>query len=506
MPALDHQRLPFTEQIAFFRAKLGNLVPTQVWTDVWKAQHDRAFMVAGAMKADLLADLAGAVEAAISEGIGIGEFRKRFDSIVDRHGWAYRGERNWRTRVIYQTNISTSYAAGRLAQLRDPGLRKLKPFWMYKHSDSVLHPRPLHVSWDGLTLPADDPWFKTHYPPNGWGCKCRVVAVSEGEAKRNGGRFGPAPDDGFNPATGEPEGIDKGWGYMPGDSVTGDLKSQIKAKRKRLPKKIAEDLEQAVLTPADPFALPEFTPAKTVKEAERLAQKIIGTPGPVKYQADADGNAMVRFSHHVSRGRFGAFKYKDGIRETIYGKAKYTGLTLETANEVNRTLIELQRECDRLGIPRLRGVKTGAGRALASMGDGVMSLSKHLKLLSVDRPSPSTAVRSSPLGEKPFTTEAYFTQPIDVLNSTLWHEFAHHIHHQFKVSSAGEYLSPPLERALVEFTKARHGSLQIPSRYGATNSKEFWAESYNLYKLGREDLIDPDLLPFIEKVEKGVLP
>lgn len=244
MPALDRARLPFAEQIAFFRAKLGNLVPTEKWTDLWKAQHDRAFMVAGAQKADLLADLFWSVERAISDGQGIGDFRKAFDAIVDEHGWAYRGERNWRTRVIYQTNMSTSYAAGRLAQLRDPDLQKLKPFWMYKHSDSVLHPRPLHVNWDGLTLPADDPWFLTHYPPNGWGCKCRVVAVSAGEAKRKGGRMGPAPDDGFDPVAQAPNGIDRGWGYMPGNTVSVDVARAIRDKSHVFPAEIGAALRR----------------------------------------------------------------------------------------------------------------------------------------------------------------------------------------------------------------------------------------------------------------------
>lgn len=242
MADIDRARLPFAEQIAFFRAKLANLLPTQTWTDVWKAQHDRAFMVAGAAKADLLADLARAVEAAIVQGTGIGEFRKQFDAAVDQAGWAYRGERNWRTRVIYRTNLSTSYAAGRLAQLRDPDLQRLKPYWMYKHSDSVLTPRPLHVSWDGLTLPADHPWFRKHYPPNDWGCMCRVVAVSESEARRNGGRLVDPPDDGFDPSTGEPAGIGKGWGYMPGDTVTDDIRQSVQEKAKLLPQQLADAL------------------------------------------------------------------------------------------------------------------------------------------------------------------------------------------------------------------------------------------------------------------------
>lgn len=208
---------PFAEQVAFFRGKLGNLVPTRKWTDVLRDQHDRAFMVAGAAKADLLSDFASAVDRAITEGKSIDAFRKDFDAIVEKNGWNYRGDRMWRTRVIYGTNMTTSYSAGRLAQLREGGFK----YWIYKHSDSVLYPRPLHVSWDGLTLTANDPWWQKHYPPNGWGCKCRVIgADSEKNAARLGGKAADAPDDGLDPKTGAPAGIDKGWDYMPGGTVS----------------------------------------------------------------------------------------------------------------------------------------------------------------------------------------------------------------------------------------------------------------------------------------------
>src|SRR3569832_722287 len=76
-------RLQFAEQLQSLRIRLGNQVPTEKWTALWKAQHDRAFMVAGAAKADLLADLAGAVEGAIAGGQSIEWFRKQFDAIVE---------------------------------------------------------------------------------------------------------------------------------------------------------------------------------------------------------------------------------------------------------------------------------------------------------------------------------------------------------------------------------------------------------------------------------------
>lgn len=230
---------PFAEQVAFFRGKLGNLVPTAKWDELWKAQHDRAFMVAGAAKADLLADLAGAVDKAIAEGETLEQFRKRFRQIVtDRgwHGWTGEGTKAgeaWRTRVIYETNLITSYSAGRLEQLRAGGYR----YWMYKHSDSR-NPRPHHRALDGVVLPADDPFWQTHYPPNGWGCRCRAVGVDgPRSAQRLGGDFNKPLPRGWNtidPKTGEPVGIDKGWGYMPGATATSTV-SALASKLNQLP-------------------------------------------------------------------------------------------------------------------------------------------------------------------------------------------------------------------------------------------------------------------------------
>jgi len=256
--SLAGAQLPFAEQIAFFRGKLGTLIPTRTWLDVQHAAHDTGFMVAGAMKADLLADFAQVVDTAIAEGKSLGWFREAFDAIVEHHGWSHTGGRDWRSKVIYQTNMSTSYSAGRLAQQRDPGLLKLAPYWMYWHNESVQHPRPLHLSWHKITLPADHPWFRTHYTPNGWGCGCRIISVSYAQAQRLGGRFGEPPDDGINERTGAPNGIDKGFAYMPGDTVTGQIRDTLRAKLATLPASIAEAL--AADLDAIPAAPPDASP------------------------------------------------------------------------------------------------------------------------------------------------------------------------------------------------------------------------------------------------------
>jgi hypothetical protein len=236
---------PFSEQLDFFRKKLN--LPTERWDDIERAAHDRAFMVAGAQGADLLTDLRGAVDKAIEQGTGLDAFRKDFKEIVAKHGWSgWTGEGSkagvaWRTKVIYQTNMATSYAAGRWKQLNDPELLKVLPYWQYKHSDSVITPRPLHVSWDGLTLPPDHPFWQTHFPPNGWGCQCRVIAVSKADflsAVANG--KGPA-----NAPTGT-DGIDTGFGYAPGANVDIPLRQMVQDKLINYPPAITKALTRDV--------------------------------------------------------------------------------------------------------------------------------------------------------------------------------------------------------------------------------------------------------------------
>jgi hypothetical protein len=184
---------------------------------------DRGFMVAGAKKSDLLADLANVVDKSIAEGKSIQWFRSEFKEIVARHGWTgWTGEGTkkgeaWRTKTIYRTNMQTSYSAGRFVQLQE------FPIWIYKHFDGQRYPRPHHVSWDGLALPKGHPFWKAHYPPQGFGCDCYVVgALTERSARRLGGDLDKAlPDDwdAINPKTGTPFGIDKNWDYAPGRSV-----------------------------------------------------------------------------------------------------------------------------------------------------------------------------------------------------------------------------------------------------------------------------------------------
>lgn len=217
--------LPFDEAIAFFRAKTR--IPTRTWTDIWHGQHARAFVVAGAMRDELLEDMQNALRKALEEGTTLAQFREDFDDIVARHGWQHRGGRNWRSRVIFDTNLRTANAAGKWAQIER--LKEQRPYLRYV---AVLdeRTRPEHASYHGTILPADDPWWDTHLPPNGWYCRCTVQTLSERDLERRGLAVSTAapPErivrktvrDARNVRVVEvPEGIDPGFAYNPGKAA-----------------------------------------------------------------------------------------------------------------------------------------------------------------------------------------------------------------------------------------------------------------------------------------------
>ena len=223
---VSYGSLPFSEQLAFFRRKFNT--KTDAWTDVYGSAHDNEFMVAGANRDALLADLRTAVEKGLSGGT-LETFRKDFSAIVARYGWSYNGGFEWRSRVIYETNLRSSYMAGRYQQLM--AMRDTHPYWEYVHSDIVEHPRKEHLAWDGMVLRADDPWWIYHFPVNAWGCQCSVIARTEDDLRRMG-KDGPdtAPPIRFiareigqrspgGPRTViVPEGIDPGFEHTPGRS------------------------------------------------------------------------------------------------------------------------------------------------------------------------------------------------------------------------------------------------------------------------------------------------
>jgi hypothetical protein len=320
---VEYGSLPFKEAINFFRQKVN--LPTKKWNDLWQGMHARAFTVAGATKAELLCDLRAAIDKAISQGTTLETFRKDFDAIVAKHGWSYKGGRNWRTDVMLNTNIRTAYMAGRYQQMMDPDTKAERPNWEYRHGDSI-KPRPEHIAWDGKVIPADDPWWSTHYPPNGWGCKCKVFALSDDDLK-DLGKTAPdeAPDDGtttkVDKKTGEeitvPVGIDPGWAYNVGEAAWGRTLSDEAWKTWQAQKGQAwerltpgnwESYGRPKELPLDRTKVDLFDDSPNVLELSKSIRKVLGGEEKVFPVGDGDWRLPVlvnaeTLAHHLEMGR-----------------------------------------------------------------------------------------------------------------------------------------------------------------------------------------------------------
>lgn len=233
--------LPPEEAIRHFEAKGKKLSPSFAWQDVWQAEHAHQFTVAKSAGFDVLEDIHGATLAAMKDGTTFADFKKRLRPILQEKGWWGRkevvdpatGERvvaqlgsPRRLQIIFDTNMRMSYATGRWEQIQR--VKAARPYLRYS---AVMDgkTRPEHRAWHGTVLPVDHPWWNTHYPPNGWRCRCSIQQLGQADLDRYDYKVSdqaPAsPTRTYqSPRTGEvvevPSGIDPGFAYNPGRAAT----------------------------------------------------------------------------------------------------------------------------------------------------------------------------------------------------------------------------------------------------------------------------------------------
>jgi len=229
---------PPPEVIAYLESK--GIRPEFSWADVWQEEHLAAFTVAGVMEADMLEDIRQAVLAAVKEGLPYKAWEKRMGAILADKGWLKRrtvkdpitgAEKDVelgkprRMRTIFETNTRQARSAGQWGRVQRD--KTFLPYLEYRLGPSEKH-RPEHAAFDGLILRVDDPFWRTHMPMNGFGCKCGVRQLSAREgAARGGPHTLPAlPTRGWvNPRTKKtlqvPFGVDPGFAYNPGINRNG---------------------------------------------------------------------------------------------------------------------------------------------------------------------------------------------------------------------------------------------------------------------------------------------
>jgi len=171
--------LPMEEARRFWKDKVQ--VAPAAFRKLADEAKVKAFAVSGIAKGDELNTVFTAMERAIDDGISFDQFKRECGDIFERRGWT--GKRAWRVDNIFRTNIQTAYNVGRYKQLTED--RDVLPFWMYSAINDS-RTRPTHLAMNGRVWPADHPVWNTWYPPNGYRCRCSVIALTERQVKNRG--------------------------------------------------------------------------------------------------------------------------------------------------------------------------------------------------------------------------------------------------------------------------------------------------------------------------------
>lgn len=213
--------LPPEEAIKFLENKAPQI--SYDWFDVYREEHVKAFTVAGLAKLDVLQDVQKALVEAQKKGQSLESFKQNFLTILRKKGWL--GEQHvtrpdgsikevnlsapWRVKTIYRTNMAASAMAGMYKELK--AISKFMPYWRYVTvADGRV--REEHARIHGKVLRHDDPFWEKYFPPNGYNCRCRVVALSEDKMAKKGLKVSNGKSMGYEvmPFVGT------GWDYNPG--------------------------------------------------------------------------------------------------------------------------------------------------------------------------------------------------------------------------------------------------------------------------------------------------
>lgn len=185
----DAYRLPPAEAAAYMAGR-DSLKISYDWRDVWQEEHAQQFTVSRLARLDLLQSIREQITRSVGGDLTRRDYMRNGEEVLAKAGWW--GEKTIidpatgdavtttfnpaRLKLIFDVNTRTAYSAGQWERVQrtKAGLPYLR--YITKGDERV---RASHSVWNNLVLPVDDPFWRTHWPPNGWRCRCRVVAISQ---------------------------------------------------------------------------------------------------------------------------------------------------------------------------------------------------------------------------------------------------------------------------------------------------------------------------------------
>jgi SPP1 gp7 family putative phage head morphogenesis protein len=249
-------------------------VTTLSWAELWQSEHSRQFTISRLTRLDLVKDFHKAILDSVQGDLSRRDYMRDMEAMLKKEGWWGKKEvidkatgevlttrfDSRRLRLIYDVNTRQANANGRWERIQQA--KHSHPYLRYvtKNDEKVRH---AHKEWHNLTLPVDDPFWNTHYPPNGWNCRCTVRALSQRDYDKGKDPFGEplkttAPEVKYrewkHKQTGRieqvPIGIDPGWGYNVGNPAQsgGNLSTLVEQKLKQMPQELAQAVRKTSIT------------------------------------------------------------------------------------------------------------------------------------------------------------------------------------------------------------------------------------------------------------------
>ena len=144
---------------------------------------------------DLLNDTKKLLEKSLKEGQSYSQFKKEAESLFAKKGWTGKRidvDSNGNAKVvelgtprrikkIYDCNMNSAYSVGRYKEMCEE--IDVAPYWQYMCIVDG-STRPEHLAMHGKVFKADDSFWSSFFPPNGWGCRCFVRNLTKGEVSR----------------------------------------------------------------------------------------------------------------------------------------------------------------------------------------------------------------------------------------------------------------------------------------------------------------------------------
>ena len=195
----------FDEALRWFRARVPM---TQAAFDALAADAaGRAFTLAGVARLTVVSEVWRALDAALASGTTLRDFKREVaPSLLEQWGGSVANPA-WRMELVFRNATQRAYVHGRVEQLRDPEVARIRPVWMF---DAVGDARTSAIcsALDGTVLAASDPWWSTHTPPCHHACRSTVRGLRASDPRAKAATSAPpmvAAQQGFG-ATPEAEG------------------------------------------------------------------------------------------------------------------------------------------------------------------------------------------------------------------------------------------------------------------------------------------------------------